>query len=156
MASAFIVYCLMVRNWKIFQLKYTTRMFPWDSDKSFCRTHRPMSSFPQHQRAYKSAWLEIVKCPGFLKNNIYIFPRCKRDTLNSAVTAHWWEHSVRVCLTVGKDLWDSLSWRWNLPQRGRFGSKKEKLFAPPRHVFYFLPRISSTTESNISQLNSLQ
>lgn len=41
-----------------------------------------------------------------------------------------------VC-AVGRDLWDSLSWRCNLPRRGRFGSKKEKVCTAPPLILFF-------------------
>lgn len=103
----------------------------------FCRTLGSMNSFPLHLRAWKSASTKEVKCPGFFKNNTIFYPYCKRDTLNSAVTAHWGAYSVLVCLTVGKDLWDCLSWRWNLPQRDRFKWKKNKGFTAPSFLICF-------------------
>ncbi len=64
--------------------------------------------------------------------------------------AHWHDHSVHVCLTTGKDLWNSSSWRWNLPQRGSLGSKKKKLFSPCLYLFIFLPRILSMDTETIT------
>lgn len=44
-----------------------------------------------------------------------------------------------IVLSVEEDLWDSLSWTWRAPPRGRFGSKQgENLYFSPVSLFYVL------------------
>lgn len=127
-----------LRTERYFGCKILKKMLSWDFDKSLLELWVHFHNIRHFTICFD--WNSQVSRL-FQEEHLYFSPRCKRDTSDSAVMAHWWEHSVRVCLAVGKDLWDSLSWRWNLPQRGWFGSKIEKFFTTPLLAFYFLLRI---------------